>query len=295
MVEVDARAKGRPGGGKNPFYEYYFFVGDTHDGGVVPDLDGDGFVTDPNARQQLALAAVIGKSYPLGGFVEAPTAIIQLGDLVHEDSVPPDRMMGDYYYAVRGNHDGPTTANAIISRHGSLTWGYKIGRVFMQALTENYVSFPNNTTPPDAAQISGVVASQLAARPSNEPKFVLMHRALTNASGLGSPETGGYQAEWDAAAKDALEALVVPHRVIGMFQGHNHYSYSITWRGIPIFSPGSVAQAPMSPPYTTTYPESFLVVRVAHNYYDVASFCFGYNVARVWTPGVWEFSQRVNF
>jgi len=307
-----SRGAGRPGGARsglgNPGllysqYETNFFGGDTHAGGQLAYLDGNGLITNPNVRQIDAFMSILGRPFhTLEGVVEAPLAKFQLGDAVHEDTQAPEDEYVNYPYdfTVRGNHDQPPLASLIVARHGSLEWGVKVGSIWFQALTENYIAAPNNSFPPTAARIAAVKAQMLATRPPGERTVFLMHRSLTNSSGGGSPESGGYQAEWDvdSGAKDALEDLCNSFNTLCMIQGHNHYSYRIIWRGIRIYSPGSVAQAPMlgSPPWGTAYPESFLVLRVHNNWFDIGCYCFGFLAIannQVWAPGTWEWSERV--
>lgn len=273
-------------------------VGDTHKGGVLPDVDGTGATTDANLRQLDAIRAMRGKAHPLGGLVDEPLEVFQLGDYVHENTLSASQRAAWYaswerYKVLDGNHDPNAVRDHIKATRGSLLWGYEFAGVWFQALTETFVDFTTNL-PPSANRINAVGA-KLAQLQPGQPIILLMHRSLTNNVGTGSPETGGYQAEWAADAKDALEALCNTYNVVGMLQGHNHYSYAITWRGVRIFSPGSVAQSPLTPPYSVTYPESFLVMRFGDGWYDVAEYCFGYNASRVWTPNTWGFSERVTY
>jgi hypothetical protein len=158
-------------------------------------------------------------------------------------------------------------------------------------MTETYTG-ENDTYPPNVAQIGGAFLTSLQAiGTADGPIFTLVHRSLASA---------GYLAEWtdaDASSLVALKGVIDQFPVKGIFHGHDHYSHHTTWQGYRTFSPGSVTQAPtnQSQPYTTTYPESFLVVRVGDGWYDVASYVFGFDVNRVWAPGTWEWNERVHF
>lgn len=274
----------------------FFIVGDTHYG--VDNME----VGNANSRQITALRNLPGTKHPLGGIIQAPTAVIQIGDAVHEATATTERFASDYTlngsgsipwpcYLIDGNHDQAQVRTLITARHGSLTWGAKLGEFYFQAMTENYTG-PSNTTPPTEAQIASVDAL-LAARPATEPKFLLVHR---------SPITG-YAAEWDAAALTALHAMVAARNVKGLFFGHDHYSHHTTLSGYRIFSPGSVTQSPFAyvdNNYITVYPESFLVVRVGTGWYDVASYVFGFGIPgnppkRTWQPGTWEWTDKVYY
>jgi len=279
-----------------PSFDTYILVGDTHDWGVAQDLDGYGVMTDPNIRQVNAINDCRGLPHPLGGSVGKPLAVFQLGDFKHNDFGTVDRIASYYKRdgsglikfpcrVIRGNHDDVDVANWIIAGHGSLTWGEKIGRVFFQAMTETFVSLLD-TNPPNTTQINGPVATSVNARPANEPLFFLVHRSVE------------WNGEWetpDPNSLNALETLALSKNTLGILHGHDHNSRQYTWRGFKTFSPGSVAMAPMTPPYTATFPESFIVLRVADTWYDVANFVFGWDVNRFWTPGTWEWWERVPY
>jgi len=294
-VWFDSTARKRP---KPPKSEYVnpnrlttiYLVGDTHYG--TNNLE----VGDANERQIVALKSMPGKAHPLGGTIKAPDAVIQLGDAIHEATDTTARFSGDYRldgtgdipwpcYVVDGNHDQNQVRDMIRARHGSLTWGKKIGEIYYQAMTENYTA-ENNTTPPTVAQVAAADAL-LAARPAAEKKIIMLHRALS----------GGYPAEWDATALTNFDTMVAARGVVAVLHGHDHYSQHFTRSGYRVFSPGSVTQSPFdqSMPYQTTYPESFIILRTGYGWYDVASYLFGFNVNRVWAPGTWEWSERVHF
>jgi len=265
------------------------FVGDTHKGGVLPDTDGTGAVTDANLRQLEAIRLIRGKAHPLGGFVDEPLMKFQVGDFTHDTTMSAAALsawfaLWEGQRILDGNHDDNPVRNRIKTLYGSLNWGVLVGNIYFQAITENFTAL-NNTTPPTQALIEGEITTKLAARPADEPKILLFHRAFS----------GGYPAEWAAGAADALETLCNAKNVVGIIHGHDHYSQNYLWRGIPTFSPGSVAQGGLVPPYGTLYPESFLVLRMGDGWYDVAEYCFGYNVSRVWTPGVWGFAEKVTY
>jgi len=263
-----------------------YIVGDTHYGAENADLG------NPNTRQVDALNTIRGMKHPLGGRVARPGVVVQIGDAVHEDFETTDRFASDYRldgtgavrapcYLIDGNHDRDQVRTHIVSQHGSLTWGFQFAGVWFQAFTENYTA-PNNTTPPTSAQIASV-ASLLAQRPPGERTILLVHRALS----------GGYEAEWAADALDALEALANSLNTLAIIHGHDHYTHHYTWRGIHVYSPGSVAQFPQFPPYTTTYPEAFIVLRIAPTFFDVADYQFGYDVNRILRPSQWNWAERV--
>ena len=280
-----------PGAGGHPGIDTLVIVGDTHYLGVY--IDPDPQYGDPNVRQITAVRGVTALNHPLGGVIRPP-AVIQIGDLKHEDNGPLDGFGDNFDLVLDGNHDQNDVRDYIIARFGSLTWGRKIGPIYVQAMTETYTA-PLDTTPPSADQINNVIAPLLALRPPGEPTFLMFHRALTPGGG------GGYLGEWDPAALDALDTLAKSINCVGIFFGHNHYEVNSTWqhttKAFPMFSPGSVAQSPMNPPFATTYAESFLVVRMAHDHYDVACYCFGFDNpanTRVWDPG-WKWSERVDY
>ena len=265
-----------------------YIIGDTHYGPGAENTDNG----NPNARQIEAINTLHGTPHPMGGRVTKPQVVMQIGDAVHENFENMVRFAGDYKidgtgtvrsrcYVLDGNHDQDQVRTHIIAQHGSLTWGFLFAGVWFQAFTENYTA-PGSTTPPTAAQI-GAVGTLLAQRPQGERTMLCVHRALS----------GGYPAEWASDALDALEALSNSKNTIGILHGHDHYSQHFTWRGIRVFSPGSVQQAPFVKPYTTTFPESFLVIRIAPTYYDIGCWCFGYDVNRIWRPGFWEWYERV--
>lgn len=267
-----------------------FWVGDPHCHSENSDpAPPDGSPTNPLDRQAAALIALPGTPHPLGrGLIAVPDLVGVVGDLTHEDFgttaryesffAPDGSGVVPYPSAeIDGDHDRQQTRDLIVARHGSLTWGKKIGPIYIQALTENYPG-PFLSTPPTAAQIQAVDAL-LALRPAGEPTILLVHRALGSV---------GYEGQWASDALDALEALCHARNIIAIVHGHDHYSYFRTWRGIRIISPGSVRQAPEVPPYSTTYPESFVIMRIGLNWWDAASYLFGYNVYRQWVPATWE-------
>lgn len=267
-----------------------FLVSDTHYG------DDNLQLGNANARCVEALNSLPGTAHPMGGVVDKPAAVIHLGDCVHEDFEGPARFFRDYTpdgsggvrfpcYVIDGNHDMNAVRTEIIARWGSLTWGFKIGRAYFQAMTETYTA-PSNTTPPSVAQFAQV-DGQLAARPASERKFLLFHRALS----------GTYPTEWDANALAALDAMVPARKIIGVFHGHDHETLHATRGTYRYFSPGSQTQAPVpqpGPPYTYTgiFPESFLVLRVREDNYDVANYIYGYDDSRVYAPG-WDWYENV--
>ena len=271
-----------------------FLIGDTHYGVENDD------VGNPNTRQIQAIIEVPVLPHPLGGFVGKPDVVVQLGDAVHEDSENMTRFQADYKlngtgtipfpcYVFDGNHDRAQVRDHIVATHGSLTWGFKLGPCYFQVMTENYVA-PFNTAPPSQTQIENIITPLLAARPAQEPFFLMVHRSLS---------TVGYEGEWAAGALNAMEAMLDARNCVGIIHGHDHYTHHGNWRGYKTISPGSVTQSPtgLKPPggYLTTYPESFVVLRMGTNWYDIASYVFGFNRERVWQPGTWEWAEKVFF
>lgn len=283
-----------PGGGA-PVAENALTIvvaADTHVGSENNDL------ADPNVRQVAAINDMPGKTHPQGGFIGPIGALLVVGDWKHEDTESIDRAVSYYmdsgpagvrtptHLLIDGNHDQNDVRDFIIQEHGSLTWGRKIGPIWFQALTENYTA-PFVTTPPSVAQINGPVAASVNARPIDEPVIFCLHRVLMDGN--------SYLAEWDPAALDALEVLMKSRRTVGIIYGHDHYVHHTSWRGIRSFTPGSVRQEPEDAPYSTTYAEVFLVMRLTSKWYDVAAYRFGYDVNRAYSPGVFEWAERVYY
>lgn len=260
---------------------------------------------NPNVRLVDAMLSLPGTIHPLGGVVPTPDAVFGVGDIVHEDNGTMAAFESDFRwdgkgripwptYILDGNHDQARVRNHIIARHGSLTWGVKVGPVYFQALTENYTS-PSVNTPPTAAQINGAITTALARRPVGEPTVMLIHRAF-----------GGYEVEWASDAMNSLETLCNARNTLCILNGHDHYSRHNTWRGIRVFGPGSITQSPQTGPvYSTVYEEAFNVIRIGKNWVDVANYNFGFNLQRPlsggvvggagWAPGTWNWAERFSY
>lgn len=102
---------------------------------------------------------------------------------------------------------------------------------------------------------------------------------------------------YDTSALDALQVLCQVRRVVCILNGHDHQARNETWRGYRVHSPGSVTQSPMpNGPYGSIYSESFNLLRIGHDFYDVANYNFGYDGTQVnprnWNPGTWNWSSR---
>lgn len=319
--------------------------------------------SDPNDRLYAAMSSIAGNRHPIDATTIRPTdAIILTGDLVHEGTESTARLLAHFptAYMLDGNHDRDDVRSMIRARHGSLTWGVKIGRVWFQALTESYVSSISNA-PPGVSQINGPVAASIARRSAGEPTIFLVHRSMT----------GGYAAEWDrtaattitedldatetgvdvasavgislgqriqidteemeitgingltltvirgasnsiaathangatayaTSALDAFEALCKSCNTLCILNGHDHATRHNTWRGLRVFSPGSITQSPMTPPpYSSIYPEAFNVLRIGNGWFDIANYNFGYDATqtnpRHWNPDVWNWAERLSF
>jgi 3',5'-cyclic AMP phosphodiesterase CpdA len=268
-------------------------VSDTHYG-TDQNLDDSGTPSDPIERLIMALNPMPGRS-SLGGAIERPKMVFNLGDCIHHNTDTITRFAQDYRadgqghigfpcYVMDGNHDEQFVRDHIIAQQGSLYWGVKIKDVWFQAMRDNM------TNAPTQAQIEGEVTASLATRPPGEKTVILHHRALT------APWPGGYADEWDAGALTALEALSNSKNTLFHLHGHNHYTYEYNWdtTGIRMYSPGSITQSPMpAPPYATTYPEGILVIRFKKTEVDLADYNFGYDVNRNWAPGTWNWTDTV--
>jgi hypothetical protein len=285
------------GGGRGlPFEFTVFVVSDTHYGNLQNQDDAPpGTPADAIERLVVALNTLPGKPHVLGGIIERPRMVFNLGDCVHHDTDTITRFAQDFKrngtgdiqfpcYVMDGNHDDQFFRDHIIATQGSLFWGVKVGHVWFQAMRDNI------TNAPTQAQIETEVAAALSARPAGETTVIMHHRSLDP----------GYSAEWDAGAKTALETLSNSKNTLFHLHGHNHYTQHITWTGggassIRMFSPGSITQSPIggTPPYATTYPEGILVIRFFRDRYDVADFNFGYDVLRNWAPNTWNWSETV--
>lgn len=294
--------------------------GDVHVGSENNDLG------DPHERQLTATDGIAAVQFPLGGFCGVPRWHLQIGDFKHENTEDVSRahaLYGHRGHVLDGNHDQDDVRDYILARHGSLTWGYSLGGIWFQAMTENYLGVSDNH-PPDPAQIAAVQAA-LMARPINEPKVIMVHRALSGSypkEWIGSDQTytfGSPQAgtnDPDGTPTDSLtpflEMLAAVPNIILVMHGHDHYAQNylgsaINWpeaaaiAGMRFISPGSITQFPgTGGPYTVIYPEAFLVLRIWPDRLEYGCYQFGfsqtpdtYPPGRVYEPGVWRFSGSV--
>lgn len=157
--------------------------------------DGDGTHLEPAVD---AMNGLPGTAYPegLGGVVENPAFVLGCGDITEWPTTAAKntyeklvtRRLKFPAYDVAGNHDdggkvpSPTVLNWLKSRHGSLTYTFKVGGVHFLALHSKFdpEGPPHQPISKDALR---QIERHLARVPAGEPVVIATHLcydAMTN-------------------------------------------------------------------------------------------------------------------